>query len=315
MTKKLTNDQFIEKVKRVHGDKYDYSKVYYQGVRSKVIIVCPKHGEFQILAGNLLKGSGCPKCAYIKTTEDFIEKAKEVWGDTYDYSKSTYTGSRNKIEIICPKHGSFFIRPSAHIYQHQGCHKCSIEKNSFKARSTSKEFIEKARRVHGDRYDYSKINYINRTTPVTIICPIHGEFQQTPRDHLDNCGCQICNLSKGELKVQKLIESKGINYIPQFHSKFLGLLSYDFYLPDFKIAIEYNGKQHYVPIEYFGGNKKLLEQQQRDNRKANISSEQGIKLIIINCNNDEDDIRNLSELLDKLVAQEKGIELTNEQYN
>ena len=312
MTKKLTNDQFIEKVKRVHGDKYDYSKVNYQGVRSKVTIICPKHGEFQILAGNLLKGSGCPRCAQVKTTKDFIEKAKEVWGDTYDYSKSTYTGSKNKIEIICPKHGSFFIRPSAHIYQQQGCRKCSIEKNSFKARSTSEEFIEKAKKIHGNRYDYSKVSYVNRVTPITIICPKHGEFQQTPRDHLDNCGCQKCNLSKGELKVQKLIESKGINYIPQFHSKFLGLLSYDFYLPDFKIAIEYNGKQHYIPIEYFGGNKRLLEQQQRDSRKANISSEQGIRLIIINCDNDKAEIKNLSELLDKLIAKEKGIELINE---
>ena len=109
------------------------------------------------------------------TTYEFIEKAKKVHGDKYDYSKVEYVNSRTKICIICPQHGEFWQTPNAHLMK-EGCPKCKGENVSKVNRRTTNEFIEKAKKVHGDKYDYSKVDYKNNSTKVCIICPIHGEF-------------------------------------------------------------------------------------------------------------------------------------------
>ena len=190
---KFSKEQFIEKAREVHGDKYNYSKVNYINANTKVIIICPEHGEFEQTPGSHLYGQGCPKCANnIKlTTEQFIEKAKEVHGDKYDYSKVNYLNSYTKVTIICPEHGEFEQTPANHLVG-KGCPKCKIEKLKNNHKYNLIDFIEKARKVHGDKYDYSKVNYVNNQTKVTIICPIHGEFEQTPINHLLGCNCPMC---------------------------------------------------------------------------------------------------------------------------
>ena len=117
-----------------------------------------------------------------KATEEFIRKAREVHGDKYDYSKAEYKNHLTKITIICPEHGEFQQIPSGHLSGH-GCPKCS-----GKAKLTTEEFIRKAREVHGDKYDYSKVDYKNANTNITIVCPEHGEFEQRPADHLRGAG-------------------------------------------------------------------------------------------------------------------------------
>ena len=125
--------EFIEKAKQIHGDKYDYSKVIYNGAHEKVCIICPEHGEFWMKPNNHLNGQNCPRCALIeqginrrKTIEQFIKEAKEIHGDKYDYSKVVYTNNQTKIEIICPKHGSFWQTPLTHL-RGSGCPECSLE--------------------------------------------------------------------------------------------------------------------------------------------------------------------------------------------
>ena len=105
--RKLTTKEFIEKAREVHGDKYDYSKVRYANSKTKVCIICPKHGEFWQEANSHLQGSGCSKCCGNNSyaTEEFIEKAREVHGDKYNYSKVEYKGMHTKVCIICPEHG------------------------------------------------------------------------------------------------------------------------------------------------------------------------------------------------------------------
>ena len=111
-------------------------------------------------------------------TKEFIAKAKAVHGDKYDYSKVNYVNSFTKVTIICPKHGEFEQTPNLHL-KSQGCPNCYGNK-----KMTIEEFIKRAKEVHGDKYDYSKVKYVNALTKVTIICPIHGEFEQTPAKHL-----------------------------------------------------------------------------------------------------------------------------------
>ena len=192
--KKLTTEDFIRRAKEVHGDKYDYSKVDYIDNRTKVCIICPEHGEFWQQPRNHLLGQACPKCAYKTrwesrgriTTENFIKKARKVHGDKYDYSKVEYKGTHTKVCIICQEHGEFLQTPHNHLHS-QGCLACSGRKQL-----TTEEFIRRAKEVHGDKYDYSKVEYINSHTKVKIICPIHGEFEQEPNSHLEGKGCPNC---------------------------------------------------------------------------------------------------------------------------
>ena len=141
--------------------------------------------------------SGCKKCGIItvankcrSNTKEFIEKAKKIHGDKYKYSKVDYKTSSKKVIIICPIHGEFLQTPSGHL-GNKGCIKCGFLTTANYRRSNTKEFIEKARIKHGDKYDYSKTNYVKAKVSVIIICPIHGEFSQTPSDHL-NGGCNEC---------------------------------------------------------------------------------------------------------------------------
>jgi hypothetical protein len=192
--KNITNDEFIEKIKLVHGDLYDYSNVVYNLSNENIKIICQEHGEFIQRANDHLNGSGCPKCAghCILTTEDFIEKSKLVHGDLYDYSNVVYNRYNEKVNIICREHGMFEQTPKSHLKGH-GCQKCYYDTISKRVRLTIEEFIEKSKLVHGDLYDYSKVDYTRCNENVIIVCKIHGDFLQTPIGHyFSGSGCQKC---------------------------------------------------------------------------------------------------------------------------
>ena len=201
MSKKLTQEEFLERVKEVHCDTYRYDKTVVKGSKIPVIITCPIHGDFEQRPGDHLRGCGCPLCGIEKsrkakrnTTEEFIEKAKKVHGNKYDYSKVEYIDKLTPVIIICPIHGEFTQTPDTHL-NGSGCQKCGVEKSKQTAASqklTTEKFIEKARKRHDDKYDYSKVEYVNSHTPVKIICKIHGEFEQSPTNHLSGKGCPIC---------------------------------------------------------------------------------------------------------------------------
>ena len=260
MSKKLTNEDFIKKAKKVHNNKYDYSKIEYKGANENLCIICPKHGEFYQIASNHLRGQNCPKCSneklsklHYSSNEEFIEKAKQIHGDKYDYSKVKYVDSKTKVCIVCPKHGEFYQTPNSHLNGH-GCFECGIV--ACKPKSlTREEFIEKAKKIHGDRYDYSKVEYINSYTKICIICKEHGEFWQKPNSHLSGKGCPRCNESHLEREIRLLLDKNNINY--EYRKKnfnWLDGLELDFYLPDYKIGIECQGEQHFIPRS-FGDNK------------------------------------------------------------
>jgi len=187
--KKVT--KFIEKAKKTHGDKYDYSKVEYVDSRTKVCIICPEHGEFWQTPSQHVRGNGCPLCANAKrgkrtmTTELYIEKAKEVHSDKYDYSKVNYVNPDTKICIICPEHGEFWQLPYSHLTGH-GCPKCNHKNLSLE------ELIVEFNKVHNNYYDYSLVTKGKLKTKVKIICPKHGVFEQTATKHLKGQGCPLC---------------------------------------------------------------------------------------------------------------------------
>lgn len=185
---------FIQKAILVHSDRYDYSKVIYIKSTEKVIIICKKHGEFLQTPSNHLNKNRCPKCYGNNklSTEEFIQNAIKVHGYRYDYSKVVYLNIDSKVIIICKIHGEFKKSPYHHIHRKSGCQKCEIEKRHLSQKMTYNDFIIKANKIHNNKYDYSKINYINNRTKITIICKIHGGFNQLPTNHLKGHGCINC---------------------------------------------------------------------------------------------------------------------------
>ena len=193
--KRLTTESYIERVKKIHNNKYDYSLVEYKNPNHKIKIICPIHGEFLQPAITHQHGHGCQECSGTKrlTTEVCIQKAKEVHGDRYDYSLVDYRKPNSKTKIICKKHGVFNQTLSAHINQKQGCPECGGTLKLTTLKLTTEKFIKRAKVIHRDRYDYSLVDYKNNSTNVKIICKTHGMFKQTPSTHLKGMGCSKCS--------------------------------------------------------------------------------------------------------------------------
>lgn len=196
----------------------------------------------------------------------FIKRASAYHNDKYDYSEIVYVNCYSKMKIICPDHGEFSQTAVEH-YRY-GCRKCAQLANGKKKRMSQEDFINKAIEIHGDKYDYSKVKYITVQTKITIICLKHGEFEQSPDNHIyTGCGCPICCISKGELSIKKYLESKNIDFVQQkrFKKCFrIQMLPFDFFIPDLNLCIEYDGEQHFRPIEYFGGEESFIKTQESD---------------------------------------------------
>jgi len=189
---------FIIKASQIHN-KYDYSKVNYKNSHTKIIIGCPIHGDFEQLPYHHLNGHGCNKCGIDKLrAKDFIIKAKKI--HKYNYSKVNYKNSYTKVIIICEKHGEFLQTPKHHLNGY-GCNKCVIDN----------VFISKSNIIHKNKYDYSKIEYKNNKTKITIICPIHGKFSQLPLSHLKGFGCSKCSNNKKKTSKSFIKEAKKIH--------------------------------------------------------------------------------------------------------
>ena len=198
MGRKMTTETFIERANIVHNGVYDYSKSEFVKSNIKIIIICRVHEEFSQTPNNHLYGYGCKKCAMTNlankrksTTEIFIEKSINTHGDRYNYSKSIYIGSENKLIIICKIHGEFPQAPYNHI-KGCGCPKCGDINSKEKQLFTQQMFMDKAIETHGDTYDYSQSKYKGAHIKINIICKEHGIFPQTPNSHFRGAGCPKC---------------------------------------------------------------------------------------------------------------------------
>lgn len=279
----MKQEEFIKKAIEIHENKYDYSKVDYINNRTKVCIICPEHGEFWQIPYTHLKGSACPECfnKYKRGKNRqhdinwFIKEAKKIHGEKYNYSKVEYKTIFTKVCIICPKHGEFWQTPANHIWDKNGCDKCGGT-----AKLTTKEFVKKAKDIHGNKYDYSKVEYINSKTKVCIVCPKHGEFFQRPNDHLSGYGCPKCKSSHLETNIRLFLKEKNIEFEEQKTFEWLKLKSkqyLDFYLPNYNIGIECQGEQHFQKSGW-GKKDKGEKVIKRDLNKKKLCEEHGIRI-------------------------------------
>ena len=300
MIKKVSD--FIEKAIKKHNDRYDYSKVNYIDLNTKIEVGCKIHGYFWVIPRHHLNNKvGCLKCngGYKYTQEEFIEKCKLVHGYKYKYDLVKYINSQNKIKIICPEHGIFSIRPPNHLALKQGCRKCSKTE-----RKTTEIFIKQAIKAQPkDRYDYSLVNYINNRIKVKIICKIHGSFEQNPKDHLNGHGCKYCNKSKSEQMIEEILKERNINFESEhLFKECRGIqrkLPFDFYLPDYNTCIEFDGRQHFEPINIFGGEEEFIKLKINDKVKDKFCKDNNINLLRISYK--EDIISKINYFLDSSI--------------
>ena len=285
-------DQFIKKSIIIHNGKYDYSMVEYINTNTKVSIICSKHGVFKQTPKNHINNHGCPKCALeyksYKLREDifyFISKSNKIHLNKYSYEKSFYKNNKTKLIVTCPFHGEFIITP-IHHYRGHGCKKCTNQH-----RRSTKEFILECNKIHNNKYNYSESKFISLKNSVDIICNSHGNFKQQAGHHLRGHGCPGCSTSNGEKFIKKWLDNCGIKYITQ--SRFNDCLSlkgrklkFDFFIPNLNLCIEFDGKQHFEPLEFFGGEKTFKILKENDSIKNIYCEKNNISLIRIKYNED-----------------------------
>jgi hypothetical protein len=301
MGKVLTTDIFIERVKKVHNNFYNYDLVNYKNNDSVVKIICPTHGIFEQNAKSHLDGHGCFKCKnkYI-TTEEFIKRSNLIHNFKYGYDLVVFKNFSEKIRIYCNRHGIFEQSPKLHLRGH-GCPKCA--NNVY----TKQEIIEKAGLLHNYKYTYDENFVINKRMSDTFIkinCPKHGNFLQRINNHLHQLnGCPLCNESKGEMEIEKILKDNFIIYERQKKFDFCKnkkKLSFDFYLSDFNICLEFDGIQHFEVIYGF---KELLKVHHNDLIKNNFCFDNNIRLVRIKYN------ENINDILQNIISEIKITEM------
>ena len=264
-----------------------------------VRIVCPIHGTFYMRPGSALKRDIlCPQCRPSRsklTCETYINRARARHGDVYDYSKTKYINYKLPIEVTCRKHGAFTVMPFAHIAKRNpcGCPACGKEHKVAR-------YIAKAKHLHKNKYDYSKLVYMSYRTPVEIICPKHGSFWQALNNHLAGCGCPFCSESVGESAVSATLDYFQIDYIREYRlPEYKAQYRYDFYIPILKLLIEYHGVQHYREVESW--KLSLAERQEMDKIKVELAYNAGYLYECIPYTNDKYLSRTINRVLRKAI--------------
>ena len=266
---------FITKAKQIHGERYDYSIVDYINAKTKVTILCREHGEFIQSPTNHLSNFNCQKCSnnFKLNTQSFIDKATVIHKNKYDYSKVEYINADTPVIITCKVHGEFKQIPDFHINRKCGCPKCS---NNVKF--TLLEFICKSNKLHNNKYDYSKVEYINNRKQIIIICKKHGEFTQIPFVHLSSHGCPSC-INKTEfiffIKMQEIYPTIKRQFKVNWCKNKL-YLPFDFVIEDLNIIIELDGEQHFKQISNWTSPEEQLE---KDKYKIKCANEKGFAII------------------------------------
>ena len=304
-----SNDEIIKEFQSVHGiEEYDYSEVNYTGVFCKVFIKCNFCGlKHEWTALSHKKGRICPckkKHYNKKTNKEYIKQLKEVYKNSFQYHLVEYRDAKKPVTVICNSCTTKFSQEASYLLIGRGCPTCNIKNRNEKFKSNTQEFIQKAKNVHKDKFDYSLVIYKTARDYVTIICPIHGEFEQTPNNHLRGRGCNECRFEKStseaENKIIEFLKNLNINVIQSYRPKWLDGKELDVYLPDYNLAIEYNGLTYHHSSK---GLSKFLDNTYVDPKfhlnKFNKCKENNIKLIHMfeheNFNNWLEQIKNYLE--------------------
>ena len=315
-----TNKQFIEDVQKIHQNEneplYDYSKTEYLGSKFPVKVICKKcNTEFTIRASHHKNGIGCKKCSNKRSAElrrsnttDFVKKSKLIHKDKYDYSEVNYIDNITSVRLHCNICDFDFSQiPQSHL-NGNGCPKCARMLHSKFMQKSQEKFINDAKLVHKEEYEYSEVEYKGHNIPVTIFCKkCNMYFEQKPKHHLYGCGCTHCKQSRGEKYIENQLKINNISYKPQKRfddCKNKIHLPFDFYLIDYNICIEFDGILHYQVRNNLGGFNRLITQKENDKIKTDYCHNKNIKLFRIKYTDNLKE--SVQDILDYIKNQFKG---------
>lgn len=287
----LKKEEFIERASLTHSDidKYDFSGLNLEerDDKKRITIKCKEHGDFNMRPSHFMEGYGCPYCGgYSRKDEDVRKELSKIHKDL-DFSISKYSerDENYRIKVFCPTHGirnlNYF-----NLKRGQGCDLCRYKKIGMKQRISYDVFIQRAENMFGKgTYIYSKDIMKNREEDgkITVTCPIHGDFKVLIHNFLTkHSGCPICKQSHLEEEVRLFLIDNNIDFIQEKTFDWLrniNPLFLDFYLPQYNVAIECQGGQHFTSVEYFGGQENFEIVEYRDDLKNKLCNEHNIKIL------------------------------------
>ena len=236
----MDTELFKDRAYRVWGDRWDYSAVEYENSSKTLRIKCPQHNKtFYQTASNHLSGKvGCNACSGRNlTTSEFVDKLKEVWGDRWDYSKTEFKTTDDKVIVTCPKHGDFYQRAMSLLKGMVGCTECSG------IRLNPNSFMSRVQQTWGGRWDYEDTKFEGVTNRLSVRCRDHGVFEQRAETHLlGRVGCRSCQSpSLGEVALSEFVTGLGFEVDRNRRDLLDGGLELDIYVPSKKVALEFNG--------------------------------------------------------------------------
>jgi very-short-patch-repair endonuclease len=295
-----TTEDFIKEAEQVWGKKYDYSLTVYNGALKPIKVIYDGVIFEQRAASHLISA---PELNMNK--DWFIKKAQDKWGkDRYDYSLVDYKNSNKKVKIIYNKTGEIFEQtPHRHLNG-------APENIKLAVRKTTEQFVKEANQVHDFKFNYYKTEYVKNQIKVIITCPIHGDFSQNPLSHLQGNGCPNCNESRGEKEIAKYLDKNEILYYRQYKfsdCKNIAKLPFDFYIPTIRTCIEFDGKQHYFPVEHFGGLETYEKLKINDKIKNDYCEDNYINLIRIRYDQIDDIYTILWKNLNHLISKKPSM--------
>ena len=228
----MKKEEYLNQLSEYKRNYFKYDKLPENFfLHTKLSILCPDHGPFtQTARIHIYAKYSCYSCGVKGTaksrsssTDDFILKSINKFGDRFNYSKTNYKHNAKKVTLTCKQHGDLYVTPNSHLNSHTGCFQCGLEKNrkeQINNRLSTEEFIKRSIKTHGDLYDYSKTVYISTKTKVSIICRKHGEFKQNPYSHFKGFGCVLCSRTSISKKSQKWLDCNNIeNQYREFRIK------------------------------------------------------------------------------------------------
>lgn len=294
----IEKKSLFKKLSKLHNNKYSYhsDKDYLYNTDRIILIDKESNDEFRYRVDRHLSGMEPNKV----TLNRFIIKSNNIHNNKYDYSKVRFDNIKDKVKIICPKHGQFKQCISNHMNLGNGCPECA-----HNTKWNTNKLAEELNKIHFNKYDYSLLEYNGIMKKIKILCIEHGEFIQTASKHLSGQGCPQCSYtSKGEEYIKEYLENNNIKYIQQQgfdDCKHINKLNFDFYLPEMNLCIEFDGIQHFKPVDFFGGKEEFIQTKLRDKSKNEWCNENNVELVRIKYN----EITKISNILDKKLYFEK----------
>lgn len=284
---KRTLESFISDARKIHGDKYDYSKSVYNGIHSKLVITCPTHGDFWQRPNDHLHGQGCKECGKLASaskrrldTESFKNKFTELYGDSYDLSEFIYSKSNVKSTVICKLHGKFSISPN-NLLNGRGCHLCGNKRKSSRQTLKEQVFNERIRTIYGDSISYDFNDYINNATKMKFICKTHGEFESLPLNVMRGHGCPECGkikysvsrTTKWDDALARMVSAHGSTY--EYNES-----TYTSPKAKMEIVCKKHGVFMQTPINHWGGQGcPICNESHLERELSNALSSNGIEFI------------------------------------